>query len=114
MADYLALTIDVADGELQSAFWCGALDYEQRFVADQFRGLFPREGVGMQLTLQQVVEPKSAKNRMHLDLHVPDVEAEARRLVGLGATRVRQVQQFEMTWVLMLDPEGNEFCVVPS
>ncbi|MCY7298846.1 MAG: hypothetical protein LH616_06510 [Ilumatobacteraceae bacterium] len=114
MVDYLVLTIDVVDGELQSAFWCGALHYEQRFEADQFRGLFPREGKGMQLLLQQVAEPKSAKNRMHIDLHVVDVEAEVGRLVALGATEVARERQFDMDWVTMHDPEGNEFCVVPS
>lgn len=114
MADYLVLTIDVADGAVQSAFWCGALNYEERFEADQFRGLFPREGTGMQLLLQQVAEPKSAKNRMHIDLHVVDVQAEVERLVALGAAEVGRIRQFDMAWVTMRDPEGNEFCVVPS
>ena len=114
MADYLVLTIDVVDGAVQSAFWCGALNYEERFEADQFRGLFPRESTGIQLLLQQVAEPKSAKNRMHIDLHVVDVQAEVERLIALGATEVGRVRQFDMAWVTMHDPEGNEFCVVPS
>ena len=114
MADHLVLTIDVENGALQSAFWCGALNYEERFDADQFRGLFPREGTGMQLLLQEVGEVKSAKNRMHIDLHVADVEQEVARLVALGATEVARQSQFDVDWVTMHDPEGNEFCVVPS
>lgn len=68
----------------------------------------------MQLLLQQVAEPKSAKNRMHIDLHVVDVQAEVERLVALGAAEVGRIRQFDMAWVTMRDPEGNEFCVVPS
>ena len=59
------------------------------------------------------IEPKSAKNRLHLDLHVVDVAAAADRLTALGAQRVRRVDQFGIFWITMLDPEGNEFCVVP-
>jgi predicted enzyme related to lactoylglutathione lyase len=50
---------------------------------------------------------------MHLDIEVPDIETEAARLVGLGATRVSDstLSEHGTTWVLMADPEGNEFCV---
>ena len=63
--------------------------------------------------LQKVAEEKSVKNRMHLDIEVPDIEAEASRLVTLGAHRVRDAPRHEhgTTWLLMADPEGNEFCV---
>jgi predicted enzyme related to lactoylglutathione lyase len=65
------------------------------------------------LLLQRLPEPKTAKNRMHFDIHTPDIEAEATRLVGLGATRLQQdtLSEHGTTWVLMHDPEGNEFCV---
>jgi predicted enzyme related to lactoylglutathione lyase len=66
------------------------------------------------LLLQQVDEPKGAKNRLHLDLHVADVEGEAQRLEALGATRVLRVDEFGFFWVVLSDPEGNEFCVVPT
>ena len=50
---------------------------------------------------------------MHLDVHAADIEAEAARLVGLGATRTREAPFAEAgtSWILMADPEGNEFCV---
>ena len=63
--------------------------------------------------LQGVPEPKTTKIRLHLDLVVDDVESEAARPEGLGATRVR-AEPFEEhghRWVAMTDPEGNEFCV---
>jgi predicted enzyme related to lactoylglutathione lyase len=66
--------------------------------------------------LQQVPEAKTGKNRMHLDIETLDIEAEAARLEGLGATRVQadQIHEHGTNWVLMADPEGNEFCVCDS
>jgi predicted enzyme related to lactoylglutathione lyase len=60
-----------------------------------------------------VPEPKQAKNRMHLDLWVADIEAEAQRLVRLGARRqsVKPVEELGSRWIVMADPEGNEFCL---
>jgi predicted enzyme related to lactoylglutathione lyase len=60
-----------------------------------------------------VPEDKVAKNRMHLDIDTDDIEAEAARLEGLGATRVaaQPLHEHGTSWILMADPEGNEFCV---
>ena len=63
------------------------------------------------MLVQQVPEPRVAKNRMHLDLHVDDAEAEAARLVGLGASRLGDGALGDFRWITMADPEGNEFCV---
>ena len=59
----------------------------------------------------RVDEPKTAKNRMHLDVITADMEAEIARLVELGATRVRDMNEYGYIWTVMHDPEGNEFCV---
>ncbi len=59
--------------------------------------------------LVQGVSDPSAKNRMHLDLHVDDPEAEAARLERLGATRTGTGELGEIAWITMTDPEGNEF-----
>ncbi len=64
------------------------------------------------MLLQQVGEPKTAKNRLHLDLHVVDPATEAARLEALGATVVQRVEEFGIFWFAMQDPEGNEFCIV--
>ncbi len=48
---------------------------------------------------------------MHLDVTASDVDAEVARLVGLGATRVADMEEYGYTWTVMTDPEGNEFCV---
>ena len=70
-------------------------------------------GLGRRLLFQQVPEPKTGKNRVHLDLHAgPERrDAEVSRLTGLGATALRTVQEPGTHHVVMADPEGNEFCV---
>lgn len=70
-------------------------------------------GLGRRILFQRVPEPKTVKNRLHLDLH-PEPgsrEAEVARLSGLGASVLREVAEPGGSWVVMSDPEGNEFCV---
>ena len=62
----------------------------------------------------RVPEPKTAKNRMHVDLAAPDREAEVARLVELGATRVADMDEWGYQWTVLQDQEGNEFCVAQS
>lgn len=112
MADYLVLTLDCGDLGVQTAFWCGALGYEYIGGARQYRALADPARKQPKLLLQQVDEPKTAKCRLHLDLHVQDVAAETERLVALGATHLERVEEFGLFWNVMCDPEGNEFCIV--
>ncbi|MFC8514345.1 VOC family protein [Streptomyces sp. NPDC057257] len=70
-------------------------------------------GLGRRLLFQRVPEAKTVKNRLHLDLH-PGAERrdeEVERLEGLGAGVLRRVREQGGEWVVMADPEGNEFCV---
>jgi len=81
------------------------------------------DSAGPRIFFQKVPESKAVKNRVHLDLNIWDprrhrpeerherVDAAAMRLVGLGATRVRIMEEYGDRWTVMLDPEGNEFCV---
>jgi predicted enzyme related to lactoylglutathione lyase len=112
-APAIGLVLDCADPVALSAFWAPALDYVSVGEVGSYVALFPNGRPGPKLLLQRVAEPKIAKNRMHLDIEVPDIEAEAARLVGLGATRVSDstLSEHGTTWVLMADPDGNEFCV---
>ena len=66
------------------------------------------------MILQRVPEPKQGKARIHFDVRVSDVEAEVRRLEGLGARRIDVGQADDVVWVPMADPEDNEFCVCPG
>ncbi|MFC9285509.1 VOC family protein [Streptomyces sp. NPDC057052] len=70
-------------------------------------------GLGRRLLFQRVPEEKTVKNRLHLDLHpgAERREAEVERLTALGASVLREVEEPSGAWVVMADPEGNEFCV---
>ncbi len=109
----IELVLDCADLDLMTRFWTAALGYEPAGSAAQYAVLRDRDGRRPRLLLQRVDEPKSAKNRMHMDVTAPDIETEAHRLEGLGATRVPDGRLAELgtEWIQMVDPEGNEFCV---
>ncbi|MCZ7536647.1 MAG: VOC family protein [Acidimicrobiia bacterium] len=115
MAPRITPNLDVADLDSMSAFWCAAVDYEPSAGAGQYRVLSPRSGEGPRFILQQVPEGKVVKNRLHLDLDNEatfDIEAEAARLEALGATRLSgEMEEWGSRWIVMADPEGNEFCV---
>jgi predicted enzyme related to lactoylglutathione lyase len=66
---------------------------------------------GPRLGFQRVPEAKTVKNRMHLDLAVPDPEALKARVVELGGSRLADHKEGRVRWTVMADPEGNEFCV---
>ncbi|MFN2503420.1 MAG: VOC family protein, partial [Acidimicrobiales bacterium] len=67
--------------------------------------------VGPRFMFVMVPEPKTAKNRVHLDLGSVDLDTEVERVLGLGATLVGRYQEWGATWVTFTDPEGNEFCI---
>jgi hypothetical protein len=116
VASRLSYTLDCCDGETLAAFWTEALGYTCRGHFGQFWPLVPPEGVDEPwFVLQQVGERKLGKNRMHLDLHVDgDLDSEVRRLEALGARRgsAGAVVMGNLRWVVMADPEGNEFCLM--
>ncbi len=114
MAAELELVLDCADLDRQVEFWVGALGYRHVDSEGGYALLAPPEGErGPNFILQRVPEPKTVKNRFHLDLKVPDIEAEATRLSGIGARRLRDepIEELGERWIPMADPEGNEFCV---
>ena len=112
----LGLVLDCTDPEQLATFWAEALDYVIVGGAGAYVMLLPKEPGPPQLLLQRVPEAKSAKNRMHLDIHVADIDIEATRLEGLGAKRVSSsaFDEHGTQWHLMADPEGNELCVCNS
>src|SRR4051794_24155201 len=83
----LVIVLDCADLDRSAAFWSGALGYAgpPAGTPGPYRQLLPADGDGPELLLQQVPEPKTGKNRLHLDLRVPDLEDEVARLIALGA-----------------------------
>ncbi|HKA69046.1 MAG TPA: VOC family protein [Actinomycetes bacterium] len=141
MATGVQVVIDCADPAKLAPFWADALGYvvqppppgfgswpdwlraqsvpEERW--NDASAIVDPDRAGPRIFLQRVPEPKSVKNRVHLDLNVTagvpgaeadeKLEAEAKRLEALGATRVRKLEQWSGRWIVMQDPEGNEFCV---
>lgn len=142
MAHSFQVTFDSADPATHAAFWAEALGYVDRppppgfdswedvarhlELTDDDMGGFatimdPAEE-GPRILFLRVPEPKTAKNRMHLDINISDpttepqerrelVDVEVERLVALGATKVASFDEAKGVWTVMLDPEGNEFCV---
>jgi len=122
-----SITVDCADALVVGTFWSAALDRpldpgaSGDFAAIDFAGRRDAAGWAPLAPDDQptwlfvrVPEPKTAKNRLHLDVAAADVEAEVVRLVGLGATRVADVDEYGYTWTVLADPEGNEFCVAAT
>ena len=107
----IELTLDCSDLDRMATFWTVAADM---VVEGAIEGRYVTlAGHGATLTLQRVAEPKTVKNRMHLDLLVSDLEQAVRRLESFGATRITASarQEFGQRWYVLADPEGNEFCV---
>jgi catechol 2,3-dioxygenase-like lactoylglutathione lyase family enzyme len=112
------LCIDSNDPRRTAAFWEAALGWRRTHESDQEVVLEPPEGsaedgVSPDLLFLRVPEGKTLKNRLHLDFRPDDQEAEVIRLLALGA-RTADVGQGEESWVVLMDPEGNEFCVLRS
>ena len=108
--------VDSTDPGPVADFWQAALGWrrthedEDEVVLEPPVGS-PEDGVSPDLLFLRVPERKATKNRLHLDLRPVDQAAEVARLEGLGARRV-DVGQGEQTWVVLADPDGNEFCVL--
>ena len=143
MAIRLQVVFDAADPPKLAAFWGEAIGYVEEDPPDGFESWeawavandVPREdwdryasrvdpdGAGPRLFFQRVPEPKTAKNRVHLDLAVSGgretpIEDRRRRVaeaveraVAAGATRVKAYDEAGQHWVVLQDPEGNEFCL---
>ncbi len=102
--------INCADMELMTAFWSQALYLVPSSAApgDDFRKL---SGQGFSISLQLAETPVTARDQMHLDLYSTDQAGDVERLAGLGAKVVRSHHEPDDDYVVMTDPEGNEFCV---
>jgi predicted enzyme related to lactoylglutathione lyase len=108
----LVTVLDCSDPKALALFWAGALGYKELEAAGQYVVLGTGDRTQHELILQGVDEPKTAKNRMHLDLQAADIEAEAERLIELGATRLEgPIEELGERWIVLADPEGNELCV---
>ena len=133
MTNKIQITVDAAGPRALGAFWSEVLSYVEqpppagfatwedaldafgvdRSDPDRVFAIVDPDGVGPRVLFLKVPEDKTAKNRMHLDVHVdPNKLVErAAELVAIGATFVGEFDGPEGRWISMLDPEGNEFCL---
>jgi len=123
-----AVAVDCHDVKAQAYWWGNALGWEIAYEADDEVVVAPPHHAdgsrtiplrerGPGLIFVPVPESKTLKNRLHLDLAPgpdDDQEAEVRRLEALGARRVNVGQGGDVSWAVLADPEGNEFCVLSS
>lgn len=112
-----AVCIDADDPGPVADFWQAALGWRRTYAdADEIvlepPAGTPEEGVAPDLLVLRVPEGKATKNRLHIDLRPQDQDAEVARLEELGARRVSVGQGDEVTWVVLADPGGNEFCIL--
>ena len=144
MSVAFGITFDCAHAGNLAEFWAAALGYEVQppppgfdtwkawceaneveYDPGHMAAINDPEKKGARLLFIRVPEAKTAKNRMHIDIHVsagppaapeervPAIEAKTAELEALGAKRVGEIkQEFGAAWQVMTDPEGNEFCVV--
>jgi predicted enzyme related to lactoylglutathione lyase len=111
-----SVIVDSADCERLARFWSEALGWRITFESDEEYVIEPPEGsrevdVAPDILFGKVPDRKIVKNRLHFDLRPKDQEAEVQRILSLGATRV-DIGQRDVSWVVLADPEGNEFCVL--
>ena len=126
---WYSLVVDCHDISAQARWWAGVLDWQIIYEADDEVAIVPRhvteeslrttpwEQVGPGLSFVPVPEDKSVKNRLHIDL-APQLDddqgAMVESLIAMGASGVDIGQGDEVPWVVLADPEGNEFCVLSS
>lgn len=105
------ITIDCAKPKLLATFWSELLDYTITFEDEDEVAIERGDEVRPALLFIRVPDTKTVKNRIHLDLNPNDQDAEVRRAKALGASEV-DIGQKDVSWVVLVDPEGNEFCIL--
>jgi glyoxalase superfamily protein len=105
------LVVDCRDPETLAGFWCGALGYRV-FARDETGVAIRGATTSPDILFIRIPEPKTGKNRLHFDICPTDrtQDEELHRLLALGATRSAIIGNG--SWVVLEDPEGNEFCLM--
>jgi hypothetical protein len=129
----LQITVDARDPGALAAFWAVALGYvlqpplpgylirrgKPAEAREQYTAIIDPTGVGPRVLFQRVPESKTVKNRVHLDVNAGDgasdrqaaVRRHVERLVAAGASVLEERNEATGWWIVMADPEGNEFCL---
>jgi predicted enzyme related to lactoylglutathione lyase len=113
-ARLVSVGIDSPDPVAGARWWADALGWQIVAAASDEAEIAPRAGGTLALVFLPVPEPKTVKNRLHLDVASrddADQQATVDRLLAVGATRA-DIGQRDVPWVVLADPHGNEFCVL--
>lgn len=108
------IAIDAVHPRLVADFWCNVLGWHVVEEDDGVISIAPTDGAWPTIDVLEVAEKKAVKNRLHLDLRADGVSTtdEVGRLLSLGARPVDVGQGPDVSWVVLADPEGNEFCLL--
>lgn len=108
-----SVVIDCNDFDAVVEFWEQALGYRRKiYKQEDWALLVDPEREWVNVGIQKVPEPHVGKNRLHFDLYAEDQGAEVERLIGLGATRFEREPEPGEDFVVLVDPDGNLFCVI--
>jgi hypothetical protein len=103
------IAFDCTDAGALAAFWAGVLSVSVDADSNEFFATVGRAADGPTLMFLQVPEPRTSKNRLHLDLASSDWSVELDRLIDLGAKRHSEHNEYGVHWITLADPEGNLF-----
>jgi len=108
------ICLDALQPRVVADFWCAVLDWVVMEEDVDGIGIAPVDRTGPRIDVFQVPERKTVKNRLHLDLRADGSSTadELARLLALGATHADIGQGSDVTWTVLADPEGNEFCLL--
>jgi predicted enzyme related to lactoylglutathione lyase len=117
VGEWNSVQIDCADPVALASFWAAVLGseiHDRLGDPPHYVSVEPSAPGGPWISFQRVAEPKIVKNRLHLDLTVDDLDRASERIEALGGRRVPEsdLAEYGFRWRVMLDPEGNEFCLV--
>lgn len=108
------IAIDALEPRTVADFWCAVLGWQVLEEESDAVSIGPADGSWPTIDVFRVPEGKTVKNRLHLDLRADGAtrDEELERLLGLGARRTDVGQGADVSWVVLADPEGNEFCLL--
>ena len=108
------IAIDAVNPAVVAEFWCAVLGWKVLEEDEGIISIGSPQGTAPAIDVCRVPERKKVKNRLHFDLRADGIEQvdELRRLLDLGAKPVDVGQRPDATWVVLADPEGNEFCLL--
>jgi predicted enzyme related to lactoylglutathione lyase len=114
---FQCLTVDAAHPGRLAAFWAALLGWTVHDEDEATGEVWiepPVPGSSPDILFLLGQDSRQVKNRLHLDLRPDDHDAEVERALALGATRAKIGQTGEESWVVLADPEGNEFCILQA